>query len=375
MSATLRERERAASGTRLAYLDNLKVTLVTGVIAGHAFVAWTGFGSWYVYEPPLREPYLTLVVFPAFIGVLFAMGLFFLVAGLFTPGSLARKGTWRFLKDRALRLGVPMVAFVLLVSPFVEYVDPDNADFPGGFWAFVPAVWWPPAPGPTWFLGVLLLFSTVYALAARMAPASGRAAPPLRTRYLVLAAGVVAVTSYVARIAVPLGEEWAHLAIGQAASWMVMFTLGVVGATYGWFDPVPRTVVRGWRFAAAIAAAVVVGLALLSGDPEVAAGGGTWQSLVLAAGEGVIVVGVSLMLLDLFRRRYDHQGPVLRAMSRAAYTAFLVHPPVLVGLIVALRPVDLPTEVKFLIVAPLAVAASYGLAALLVRVPGVSRVV
>ena len=92
------------------------------------------------------------------------MPLFFLIAGMFTPASLERKGLRRFAIDRTIRLLIPSLLFVLLLTPPIEYVDPDTVGWTKGYWAFVPHVWslWPPAPGPTWFLGVLLAFSLLY---------------------------------------------------------------------------------------------------------------------------------------------------------------------------------------------------------------------
>lgn len=56
------------------------------------------------------------------------------------------------------------------MSPVIEYVDPENAGWTEGFWAFTRHIWWPPAPGPTWFLGVLLAFSAVYAVVRTIWP-------------------------------------------------------------------------------------------------------------------------------------------------------------------------------------------------------------
>ena len=53
-------------------------------------------------------------------------------------------------------------------------------------------------------------------------------------------------------------------------------------------------------------------------------------------------------------------------MAPAAYGAFIVHPPVLVGLALAAQPLPLPAELKFILVFGAAVAASFCLAA----VPG-----
>jgi hypothetical protein len=62
-------------------------------------------------------------------------------------------------------------------------------------------------------------------------------------------------------------------------------------------------------------------------------------------------------------------------LSRASFGAFILQTPVLIGLASALRPVDLPAEVKALLVATAGVVLSFTLARLLIlRVPGVSRV-
>ena len=64
-----------------------------------------------------------------------------------------------------------MLAFMLLLSPPIEFVDPQNAGWTGGFWDFVPRVLWVPVPGPTWFLGVLFVFSLSYAALRGLRPA------------------------------------------------------------------------------------------------------------------------------------------------------------------------------------------------------------
>lgn len=91
--------------------------LVVGVIVGHVTMAWTSNEAWVLEEPPVREPLLTLLKLTALVGVLFAMTAFFLIAGAFTPRSLAGKGLRRFLLDRTVRLGVPLVFFLLALAP------------------------------------------------------------------------------------------------------------------------------------------------------------------------------------------------------------------------------------------------------------------
>lgn len=372
-----------AGPRRRVYADNLKVVLVACVVVAHVTMAWSDLpGAWVFSEPPVREPVLSVLRLATIVGALFGMPLFFLVAGMFTPTSLQHKGLRRYAVDRTVRLLVPSLLFVLLLTPVVEYLDPEAAGWTGGFWAFVPYVWtlWPPAPGPTWFLGVLLVFSLVYGVVRTVRPPHPPASGPrpLRAAHLVAVALFIAATSYALRLAVPMGREVWHLALGQAPAWVGGFLLGALGAERGWYHPLDPRLARTCRRVAWVAIVLCTGFVAASStayglDPMF--GGGSWQSLVLTAFEGTLVVTASVWLVDLFQRRFDHRGSVGAALSRAAYAAFLVHQLVLVALVLASRRVAWPPELKYVVVAGLGVTVSFAVGALLVRVPGLSRLV
>ncbi|HKX66882.1 MAG TPA: acyltransferase, partial [Intrasporangium sp.] len=357
----------------------LKVVLVAGVIVAHTTMAWTGVGNWVFRETPVREPLLTLLTVVAALGALFGMSLFFLIAGYFTPRSLERKGARRFILDRVVRLLVPMLAFVVLLSPPIEYVDPDNAGWTDGFWAFVPEIWWPPAPGPTWFLGVLFLFSVAYAGLRTWRPRPEPVPRPLRPSQLAVLALAIAGMSFLIRTETPLGEELWRLALAQAPGWVVGFALGVLAAERGWL-PLGAGLGRRMRWIAWVgmsASVAIMGLAGVSGmDLALFLGHGTWQSGVLSVVEGVILVTVPLWLVDLFWRRFDEQpgrfGWVLR---RSAFGAFLVHQGGLVALVLGVRLLPWPPEAAYLTVSALGVGISFALGWFLTRLPGVSRIV
>lgn len=115
---------------------------------------------------------------------------------------------------------------------------------------------------------------------------------------------------------------------------------------------------------------VFVGAGIATGAAmEDFSGGGTWQSLVVAGLEGIIVVTMSLWLIDLFQRRFDHQGPLAREMSRAAYATFVVHQVVLVWLVLATRLIPWPPEIEYLAAAVIGVVASFGVGSALIRIP------
>ncbi len=373
-----RQVEPVAARHRFRYLDNLKVILVIGVIVGHVTLAWTGVGVWVFEEPPVREPLLSILVVLAVVGAMFAMPLFFLIAGLFTPGSLQRKGLRRFCAERVVRLGVPMLFFIVFLSPLVEYVDPDNAGYDAGFGAFALEIWWPPAPGPTWFLGVLLVFSLGYAQLRTLWPQRNRKMSSPHLARLTIFVGLVAAISYLVRLAIPMGVEVWRLALGQAPGWLAGFGLGVYGAERGWFDPIDPSIARAMRrtaWAATTLFIVFLGVAMATGgNIEDFAGGGTWQSLVTAGVEATLIVAMSLWILDLFRRRFDHQGPLAQEMNRSAYAAFVLHQVVLVGLVLITHRTTWPPEIEFALVALLGVVGSFGLASIFIRLPGVNRV-
>ena len=96
-SLVVRETEpRPVAARRLAYLDNLKVVMVAGVIAGHGIAGYAGLNWAYadVAEGEMGE--LSQAVFGLLIlpFAVFVMALFFMVAGLLTPGSTRPQGSW-----------------------------------------------------------------------------------------------------------------------------------------------------------------------------------------------------------------------------------------------------------------------------------------
>ena len=113
------------AGERLAYLDNLKAFLIAGIIAAHAFMGYSTWGSWTyqdIQEVTISEVTETIfVVASVALGGMFLMGLFFLLSGLMTQDSLARKGPRRFVSDRLLRLGIPFALYTLAIWPVLEW--------------------------------------------------------------------------------------------------------------------------------------------------------------------------------------------------------------------------------------------------------------
>ena len=84
--------------------------------------------------------------------------------------------------------------------------------------------------------------------------------------------------------------------------------------------------------------------------------------------EGALASCACLWLLALFQRRFNRQGGLARNLGGAAYGAFLLHPPVIVGLALAVNGLAIASEIRFAIVLGAGIWASFGLAMLGVRV-------
>jgi glucan biosynthesis protein C len=341
-----------------------------GVIATHATITYGGPGSWFYHEGTLPGGVRIAVTIPIAFGALFGMGAFFFVAGAFLPGSLGRKGARRFIADRALRLGLPLLVFVLVVIPIVVRTVHAVAGPPGSFAGIVADQLRELDPGPLWFVWVLLVFSTVVALIP-LPPATAR---PLRPRLLAACGAFIALASFLFRLRFHVDSYQ----IGSAHLWqwgqcIGLFALGIVAGREGWLASIPPAIHRTCAWLALAGLLGVVAFLIVLGDHDDPAGGGPhWQSAVVAALEGLISVAATIVLVDLFRP--VRPGRTTNALIRSAYGAYLLQTPVLVGLALALRPIPLPATAKLLIVLPAAIAGSFALALLLLRARLVARV-
>ena len=154
---------------RLAHLDRLKILLTAGVITAHAAMSYGAAGTWVYEQDSLSKP--TEIVLSVLVGggVLFVLGLFFLMSGMLTTGPLGRRGPRRFLVSRLWRLGVPVLAYAVLVWPLLQWLIEkvqSGAPAPWTFYRreFSGARWPALGTGPMWFVAILLVVTVGWCL-------------------------------------------------------------------------------------------------------------------------------------------------------------------------------------------------------------------
>lgn len=380
---------RPPPASRWVYLDNLKVLMVAGVIAWHGIAGYLDVGGVWTYGDvaegyfgSVSEGVTLVLVGPA---AFFVMGLFFLVAGTLTPGSLDRKGPRPFAHDRLVRLGVPLAAFTFVLWPLMSFALYRAAGVDRSLWN----VYADPDPpldnGVLWFVEVLLIYSLVYAAWVAWRSRHGSrpntgATGPLRGRHLLALGAGITIAAFIIRLRFPFGTlQFANLHLWQWPQCLGLFGLGIVAARRGWLRPVPERIRRGCGVVAVVAILALGAVFASAGESDrpfgAFAGGWGWEGLVFAAIEGALSVSASIWVLAVAQRRWDQAGRTARAMGRAAYAAFMIQGLVLLPAALSLRPTDLPVEMKAVIVAAVGIAGSFVFGWLLVTRTPVGKIV
>jgi hypothetical protein len=367
---------------RLVYLDNLKIVLIAGVIACHATLIYGPGGGWLGYHEGNPGVLETLILgIPGMLGGLFWLGVFFLIAGMFVPKSLQRKGAWHFSEERIIHLGIPLVVYAVVVMPLLQYavvrVLGQTSEAP---WSWVVNHVFPLYAGPLWFVGALMIFSVAYAIYDRLWPGRPRGDATITVRGIVLLALAITVFSFLFRLIWPIySDQFLGLHLWQWPQYVLLFWAGAWAAERGWptlSDPVWRAC--GYAILAAAVLGAVLILAAYKGvlpsDPGLYAGGWHWEAIFGPAIEGALAVAGSMWLLGFFRRHVNSMFPFGKQLIRSYYGAYVIQAPVVLGLALALRGIDIATELKFLVVAPLGIVAAFTLAYYFVQLPGVNKI-
>ena len=364
---------------RQAWMDNLRVAVIAGVIVTHVAATYAVPMPWYYEERTAGDVTVTLV--SALLGppVLFAMALLFLVAGMLSPRSLQRRGPRRFIVERLVRLGVPLALTVALIVPATALVGElaEGAVAPQDAGAFFAARVATADTGVMWFAAVLLLFSIAYAALRSLRPSRPQLVSRIRGWHLVGLAAAIALGSFVVRLQWPaLSATAFHLNLWDWPAMAGLFTLGIVAGERHWLQPVPDRMRRrcGWIALGSFIAALVFFAAVVVTGDDLLLGGANAQALILPAIEGSLAVSASVWFAGWFQRRWLREGAFARALSRGSYGAYVLHPAVIVLLAISVRWLEVPVELKLVAVGALGIAVSFAVAWALTRIAVLRRI-
>jgi peptidoglycan/LPS O-acetylase OafA/YrhL len=375
-----------AAPLRDLYIDRLRSVMTALVILHHTAITYGASGGWFFYElHPSKAPSSLLLTLFCATNQAYFMGFFFLLAGYFMPGSLERKGYARFIGDRFLRLGLPLLAFGLILGPLTAaIVTGANGK---GFWPTIDYLWQHREfiNGPLWFAQALLIFSLGYC-AWRVAAGKPigkfhRISKPVPAYlwWLLSALGVGAAALAIRQF-VPVGVNVFGLQLGYFAGYIFLFTVGIAAWRYDWLRALDWIDVRPWIVTLVMAwPCLPLGIAAaikLYGPGKANFGGGfSWPALLYAFWEPFVSWGLISAWLLLFRSRMNQPSQLWTWLNRRAYAVYIIHPPILVGICLLLHTWHAAALVKFGVSGLLACIACWIVADPLVRLPGLRHIV
>jgi peptidoglycan/LPS O-acetylase OafA/YrhL len=375
--------KNAGSGAvppRNAGLDALRAATTLLVLFHHSALTYGAIGGWYYHEIPTdwRLPTKLLILFCT-VNQAWFMGLFFLLAGYFTPGAVQRKGAWPWLRDRLARLGIPLLVYGLFIGPVTIALAQSANGRP--FAATLLALWQRGQfdNGPLWFAQALLNFCVLY-LGARWIVSRPPASRDFPSNAALLAAALATgAAAFALRLVWPVGAQAFGLQLGYFASYLVLFAAGCAGAPGGWLGAVPDGRRLVWLWVAVLALPIFPAVVLLA--PHVAglrgnsSGGWNVPAAVYAFWEPFVAWGFILALVQAFQRRFQGLGPVWAALARRAFAIYIIHPPVLVAVALAWRGVAWPQLIKFALTGTVTCVLCFWLAGMLLRVQPIRRLI
>ena len=381
--------------TRLYFIDHLRAALIILVVLHHVALVYGGIQPFYYLEPPVNNlPAFLVPMAFVLMNQAWFMGALFLIAGFFTPDSFDRKGIGSFLKNRLIRLGIPLLFWIFVLNPISSigvFLMPSSLTGITTpltwqtFWKIYPSLI---GLGPMWFVAMLLIFDFGYAAWRLLIKKQTSASIPetslpsyLRIGLFIL---VLALLSYLTRIIVPLGESVLQFpTLAYLPQYLGFFIIGIIAYHYDWFRTI-RGSMGVVGFIAAIVATIVlfpIGFisflrAIEAGSQQLPPfGNGTWQSAIYAFWDTVFAVGMCLGAITFFRRFFDGQSSFGRFLSQQSYAVYIIHVPIIVFLVYALREIGLAPSLKFSIASLIALTICFIAAYIIRKIPGVSRVI
>jgi glucan biosynthesis protein C len=366
-------------------LDAIRLVVVLGLVFFHSALVFDERDDFYVKNAQTTEA----VTWIAGLGVVWAMPALFLIAGLGSWHSIQRRGAGGFVRERLLRLGVPLLFAIVTILPVPQWLRLRAAD-PGYdesyprfllrfFDVHLELTDFPFVvegehfeTGHLWFVVLLLTFSLLLAPLAARFPVGRLSAVARRGVFLVVPA-------------IPLVLVGALLGMEEAfAGWsrwayLLFFVFGFVLAADDRF----RAAMRRDARVAAVAGFLLFGgsgilLGSADGEPFTDMTAHAIAARVLFAAAGWLWLVAILGLLDRPASLPEPAAPapdrrLLAYLGAAALPLYILHQPIVVAVAYFAVQWRAPMPVKYLAIVALSFVIMFAVYEFLVRRTRVTR--
>ena len=376
--------------TRMYFIDNLRILLTILVIMHHTMIAYGASGDWYFKDPVASRDITTIIILSLIAGLdqAFFMGFFFLISTYFITSSYNRKGAKNFLKDRFIRLGIPIVIYVIIVNPILEYITSPTQNI--SFFEFYLAYFqslekflvYIGSNGPLWFILTILIFALIYCLYRAIfdedtnAPVKPK---PLTNSQIIIIIIIMSVLTFLVRAWYPIGFVLFNMQINNFVQYIIMLILGIVAYKRGWFRSLSETQGKLWLRIALLSIPILIIFSVVGGvfdyGFDLLLYGFTWQQFAYATWESIFCLGMCIGLIVKFRDKFNEQGTISKTVTENVYTMYLIHAPVVVGISLLFVIIFIPALLKFVIVLSIVLLLCFLISHFILRrIPGTKRV-
>ncbi|MET8601258.1 acyltransferase family protein [Streptomyces althioticus] len=348
-----------AGAGRRGELDVLRALVVVGLVFFHSALVFSPDDDFYVKNTTTTGAVTVLAGF----GVVWAMPMLFLVAGLGARHSLRRRGPARFARERLLRLGVPLVFGTVVLCPLPQWLrlraaDPAYDEPYLTFWGRFLSVRPDPADFPfvlegehfetghLWFVVLLLAFCLLLApFATVLTGWADRAAGAVRGRPALL----LSPAPLLAAVNALLGMEENYAGWNRWA-YLLFFAYGfLLAGDERVRVPTRRAAVRVGVAGVALFAGTAPGF-VAGDDPFTAWTPAALATRALFGAAGWCWVLAILGLLDRRPRFRQGMPPVLAYLAVAALPLYVLHQPVVVAFAYGVVGRSAPAAVKYAVI-------------------------
>jgi hypothetical protein len=232
-----------------------------------------------------------------------------------------------------------------------------------------------------WFVAHLLAYAigySIWRLILKRRPITSPLNKPVPGNKAILTFTIaLALVTAAVRIWYPI-DRWEKLLfvipseIAHLPQYLSMFVLGIVAFRRDWFRRMPAKTGKIWLGIGLTASAARYAynywgqsfLPRLTGT-----GGFNWRSLVWSTWEAIICVGMCVGLLILFRELFNKQSKFMSVLSDSAYTVYIIHVLVVVGLQFSIVSLAVTPFIKFALVTLVAIPLCFALSYLIKKLP------
>jgi hypothetical protein len=278
----------------------------------------------YVHGIPLAEAaWFVRMVYP------WIMPLMFVIAGISARYSLQKRSPKEYIAERLLRVGLPLLTGVLLITPFLSYIaDISNNDYSGNYLSHYTVFFTKLtdfsgydggfALSHLWFLLYLLIIAlaalSVFMLCKRLPKFIAWSKWPVT---LIVALGLIQA----------LAENWLNIGGKSLAQYFVLFLIGL----FVFSHEEAQAKLERLRFAFLITS-------LVSGAGYALALQFEWNGVAYSLSYYLYGYMALLALLGFGRRHFNTQNNILAHAAGQSQLYYIIHYPILVAVAFLLMP-------------------------------------